>query len=205
MSHSVLPVSPPVPLSEPQAHAVLDAAVWQSLSGPEHARLSEGDDLVRRYREGVSPFVAVRDVSDPRTWDALLALVGPGAAVPLVVDPADVPESWEAGEAVVINSENLHRRLPVPPGGDELGRLAATLNTMLDDIAAVQRSQRRFVADASHELRSPRYARARRPHDADPKAPRSRSWPTGCWCRSCRWRSWCGPSSRWRGWRMPRC
>ena len=45
-------------------------------------------------------------------------------------------------------------RLPVP-GTDEIGRLAETLNAMLDRIGAAEQSQRRFVADASHELRSP--------------------------------------------------
>ncbi len=45
--------------------------------------------------------------------------------------------------------------LPVPPTDDEIARLAATLNLMLQrlDVAAVQ--QRNFAADAAHELRSP--------------------------------------------------
>jgi len=46
-------------------------------------------------------------------------------------------------------------RLPVPPTTDEIGALARTLNGMLDRIAAAQRRQRDFVADAAHELRSP--------------------------------------------------
>jgi signal transduction histidine kinase len=47
------------------------------------------------------------------------------------------------------------QRLPVPPGNDELARLARTLNEMLArNEVAVQR-ERTFVADASHELRSP--------------------------------------------------
>jgi signal transduction histidine kinase len=46
-------------------------------------------------------------------------------------------------------------RLPVPAAHDEMQRLALTLNEMLDrnDVAFAQ--ERRFVADASHELRSP--------------------------------------------------
>jgi signal transduction histidine kinase len=45
--------------------------------------------------------------------------------------------------------------LPVPPGGDEIARLAATLNRMLARLADADAGQRAFVADAAHELRSP--------------------------------------------------
>ncbi|MBA3415717.1 MAG: HAMP domain-containing protein [Chloroflexia bacterium] len=50
---------------------------------------------------------------------------------------------------------SLGRRLDVPPSGDELARLAATFNAMLDRLQAAFVAQRRFVADASHELRTP--------------------------------------------------
>jgi two-component system, OmpR family, sensor kinase len=45
--------------------------------------------------------------------------------------------------------------LPVPPGGDEISRLAVTLNHMLVRLHAAVEHERRFVADASHELRTP--------------------------------------------------
>jgi signal transduction histidine kinase len=54
-----------------------------------------------------------------------------------------------------ITSRGLDGRVPVPPGRDEVSRLAVTMNEMLARLEASQRSQRRFVADASHELRSP--------------------------------------------------
>jgi heavy metal sensor kinase len=47
------------------------------------------------------------------------------------------------------------QRLPVPPGNDELSRLARTLNEMLARDEAAFARERAFVADASHELRSP--------------------------------------------------
>jgi signal transduction histidine kinase len=46
-------------------------------------------------------------------------------------------------------------RLPVPRTGDELARLATTLNEMHVRNEAAYERQRRFVADASHELRAP--------------------------------------------------
>lgn len=45
--------------------------------------------------------------------------------------------------------------LPVPRGGDEVSRLAVTLNDMLARLQAAVEHERRFVADASHELRTP--------------------------------------------------
>jgi signal transduction histidine kinase len=57
--------------------------------------------------------------------------------------------------AAGITATNLHERLPVPEAKDEIAALAATMNTMLDRIEAGSAAQRRFVADASHELRSP--------------------------------------------------
>jgi signal transduction histidine kinase len=46
-------------------------------------------------------------------------------------------------------------RLPVPPTGDEVARLGATLNSMLDRLEDALRRERTFVIDASHELRGP--------------------------------------------------
>src|SRR5690606_13673709 len=46
-------------------------------------------------------------------------------------------------------------RLAVPATGDELTRLSATFNEMLDRLEASFHTQQRFVADASHELRTP--------------------------------------------------
>ncbi|HEX4864318.1 MAG TPA: HAMP domain-containing sensor histidine kinase [Acidimicrobiales bacterium] len=46
-------------------------------------------------------------------------------------------------------------RVAEPPTDDEVGRLARTLNSMLDRLEASTLRERRFVSDASHELRSP--------------------------------------------------
>ena len=54
-----------------------------------------------------------------------------------------------------LTTDVLAQKIPVPPTDDEIARLAVTLNDMLDRMAAGQAAQRRFVSDASHELRSP--------------------------------------------------
>jgi signal transduction histidine kinase len=54
-----------------------------------------------------------------------------------------------------ISGRGGDERLPVPASRDEIGALAVTLNSMLDRMAESRARQRRFVADAAHELRSP--------------------------------------------------
>ena len=58
-------------------------------------------------------------------------------------------------EVEAISHSTLHRRVPAPARADEIGRLARTMNAMLDRLESAVERQRRFVADASHELRSP--------------------------------------------------
>jgi two-component system OmpR family sensor kinase len=54
-----------------------------------------------------------------------------------------------------IGEASLSKRLPHPGTNDEIGRLVDTLNEMLARIEHAFEAQRRFTADASHELRSP--------------------------------------------------
>jgi two-component system OmpR family sensor kinase len=54
-----------------------------------------------------------------------------------------------------IGVENLSERLPVVNPRDELGRLAETFNELLGRLEASLTQQRQFMADASHELRTP--------------------------------------------------
>ncbi len=57
--------------------------------------------------------------------------------------------------ASAITAQDLTARVPVPPTHDEIQALAATINLLLDRVQTADLEQRRFVADASHELRSP--------------------------------------------------
>jgi len=54
-----------------------------------------------------------------------------------------------------ITGQQLDRRVPVPESDDEMRELAVTLNRMLGRLQESFESQRRFTADASHELRTP--------------------------------------------------
>jgi two-component system sensor histidine kinase MprB len=89
---------------------------------------------------------------------ALLVLAGVALAVLLtrlsarsVVRP--VTDLTEAAEHVEATGD-LGRRVPVG-GSDEVGRLAGRFNAMLDRLQESVVAQRRLVADASHELRTP--------------------------------------------------
>ena len=64
-------------------------------------------------------------------------------------------ERLSAGAAEVERTGDTARRLPEPNTSDEVGRLAETLNRMLAALDRARETERRFLADASHELRTP--------------------------------------------------
>jgi signal transduction histidine kinase len=72
-----------------------------------------------------------------------------------VIGAALAPVEELRSGASRIDGSSADERLPVPPSRDEIAALATTLNEMLDRVAAARRTQRAFVADAAHELRSP--------------------------------------------------
>ncbi|MET7703146.1 HAMP domain-containing sensor histidine kinase [Streptomyces sp. NPDC005485] len=72
-------------------------------------------------------------------------------AVGRVLRPVEVIRS----EFAELSARHLDRRVPVPRAGNEIARLAETMNSTLDRLQTAVTQQRRFVADASHELRTP--------------------------------------------------
>jgi signal transduction histidine kinase len=72
-----------------------------------------------------------------------------------VVGRALRPVARIRAEVDDITADRLDRRVAVPASGDEIAALAGTMNRMLDRLDAAATAQRRFVSDASHELRSP--------------------------------------------------
>jgi len=123
---------------------------------------------VRIYAQCVSgdlKLVIGQDVEDQRDAVArLTAIVAIGGPVVLaamaflgwvLAGAALRPVERLREEANAISSSEPDRRLPVPDTGDELQRLAETLNGMLDRLHEALDRERRFVDEASHELRTP--------------------------------------------------
>jgi signal transduction histidine kinase len=92
--------------------------------------------------------------------------VGSGFGIPVLlllaglfawraVRRALAPVDTMTADVAEIEANALDRRVAPPAGDDEIARLARTLNHMLDRLDTAVRLQRRFAADASHELRSP--------------------------------------------------
>jgi signal transduction histidine kinase len=125
----------------------------------------DGPFLVVAVADDEATVVVGRALEDAR--DTVRALAGTLViAIPLLVilvavvtwrvlGRALAPVEAMRKEVEAISTEELHRRVPGPPGDDEIARLAATMNRMLDRLEEGQARQRRFVSDASHELRSP--------------------------------------------------
>jgi two-component system, OmpR family, sensor kinase len=95
---------------------------------------------------------------------ALVGLLAVGGAAALALATAVVwlltgsafrPIERMRAEAEAVSTSEPHRRLTVPSTGDEVARLGESLNRMLGRLEAALDRERRFVDDASHELRTP--------------------------------------------------
>ena len=78
-----------------------------------------------------------------------------GVTIWIVVGRALRPVERMRREVDAVSATNLDRRLDESGSGDEIDRLAHTMNRMLDRLDESQRAQGRFISDASHELKSP--------------------------------------------------
>lgn len=84
-----------------------------------------------------------------------IALVIAGAGGYFLARKSLAPVVAMSEKAARMGAQNLHERLPVLNPRDELGYLASTFNDLLERLTRSLEQQRRFMADASHELRSP--------------------------------------------------
>jgi signal transduction histidine kinase len=119
---------------------------------------SSGVDGARTVVVGVN----IDDVVEARNVVTIALSVG----VPLVLVVVGFVTWWIVGrtlrpveeireEVERISSPDLALRVPAPARDDEIGRLAATMNRMLERLERAHERRRRFVSDAAHELRSP--------------------------------------------------
>ncbi|MBL7714699.1 MAG: HAMP domain-containing protein [Bdellovibrionales bacterium] len=102
--------------------------------------------LIEREKRGLVSFFAV---SIP------LILLAAAAGGWYFADKALDPFHAIVAKAREIRADQLSERVPVPTERDEIRDLAETLNALLERIEKAFRSQETFVADASHQLRTP--------------------------------------------------
>jgi two-component system, OmpR family, sensor histidine kinase MprB len=137
-------------------------------TGSELSDAEVGGEPVRVLTRAVAPGMAVQvarnveqesDAVTRLAW--ILSAVGLGgigvaAGLGLALTRTATRPVRELSEAAehVARTRDLSRRIDAS-GGDELGRLAESFNTMLGALDRSMRSQRQLVADASHELRTP--------------------------------------------------
>jgi heavy metal sensor kinase len=138
---------------------------WDTMTvGAEHLRVLALPIVEGGRRIGVA--VVVRSIA-PIDVAARQLITILGLALPLAVAFAAVGGYFLAYRALrpvdqlrraadEYGAHDLTRRLaPGRMRDDELGRLARTLDAMLDRVASAVEQQRRFTGDASHELRTP--------------------------------------------------
>ncbi|MGH7729359.1 MAG: histidine kinase dimerization/phospho-acceptor domain-containing protein, partial [Vulcanimicrobiaceae bacterium] len=156
------------PGSIPPALAVL---ARQPQVGERGGQIHDGGETLRYVALGVPPgrrigtVVLWRSPGPIYVFDRRAALDFALAIVPIVAlavlagafltGRALEPLRALAGLASEIEAHDLSRRLGGEPSGDELGVLCATFDRMLDRLEGAFERERRFAADASHELRAP--------------------------------------------------
>jgi heavy metal sensor kinase len=88
-------------------------------------------------------------------WGLPLAIIIIASGGYLLVRRALTPVEQITQAAERITQHNLSERLPVSSTGDELERLSVSLNRMITRLDDALQNSKRFVADASHDLRTP--------------------------------------------------
>ncbi len=132
-----------------------------TVSGDQLRVLSRGVDTGRgtltvHVAENIDDIAdAVRALAGALALAAAAAVLVLGGLVWWLVGRTLRPVEQIRAEVAEIGAGGLDRRVAVPPTGDEIARLAGTMNAMLDRLEDAAIRQDRFVSDASHELRTP--------------------------------------------------
>jgi two-component system OmpR family sensor kinase len=158
------------PLRAPAVDAETDAAARSLATGPERG-IDAGDDThlyalpivddgrrVGTIVTGLSlaPYNRTRVIAlIASTALALVVLSAVAIASAIMLRAALRPVSRMTEDAANWSERDLDHRFDVGPPHDEITRLAATLDGLLDRLAAGFRRERRLTAEVSHELRTP--------------------------------------------------
>lgn len=167
--------APPVPTPHPDSlllrpdlaplfrRAGAEGAAFTTLNGPlgrERAyavliKLPERREIVAVIRGMEAETVMLLSLRQSLFWAIPIGLIGAFAGGIFLAGRALSPIGEMASQAERIGARTLHERLPVANPVDELGQLAATVNHVFDRLETAFDQQRRFMAEASHELRTP--------------------------------------------------
>jgi len=159
----IFPAAKVMPLP-PDVRVAGVSRTTSTLSGPD-AKLWRVM-IRRRTTNGQEYLIAVGAPLDEtlEQWRTLLKACLIGIPLALVLAVAGglwlgrhglQPLTKMAADAQAITTETLDRRLTVPSATTELERLATSFNHVLERLGSALATQRRFMADASHELRTP--------------------------------------------------
>ena len=153
-----------VPVTQLAGHSGRAFTTTSSTLGPSSLRVLAEKATLRGVPVTIVAAAPLTDVTS--TLDALrnvllvvvpLIVLAAAVATWLAVSAALTPVDRLRAAADAVDATTTERapQLDVPTGGDELRRLGETLNELLTRVHAAGENQRRFIADAAHELRSP--------------------------------------------------
>jgi two-component system, OmpR family, sensor kinase len=141
----------------------IDAEALETVTvGPLRLRAFSHPINHNGHRYVAAVMASLEDIEAER--ERLLLALGAGVLVALTVATLG---GWVVGrqslrpltilatQASSITERDPNARLQAPNPGDELGRFARAFNELLDRLAAALHGQRQFMADASHEMRTP--------------------------------------------------
>jgi signal transduction histidine kinase len=114
---------------------------------------------------GINTLVVAKNLDDV-TETVRVLMLSLAISIPIAVSLLAAVVWWLMGRALApveairaevsgMHGADLHSRVPVRNNDDEISRLAATMNALLERVEQATNRQREFVADASHELRGP--------------------------------------------------
>src|SRR5256886_10033846 len=167
-SQEVPPASSTAPFSSPSFQHFLDAS---SRADRLFGKVKGGRDGYRGFARHFSSLgktytlvilqslhaqrEMLEEVTATFAWVIPIAIVLASVGGYFLARKSLAPVVAMSSQAGRIGAANLHERLAIQNGRDELGQPAQSFNGLLDRLSQSFERQRRFMADASHDLRTP--------------------------------------------------